>query len=69
MNLISTYEEAHWYTGKIKTRCSLCKKVVYVDGEEANFCVKQIQERDPRMSAYKGKRCGYWHVGHKRTLK
>jgi len=68
-----TYEELHYYTSKIRTRCSECDKVVVgYDEETATLRAKQITERESVslkykcvMIAYKGK-CGHWHVSRKR---
>lgn len=55
-----TYQEEHWYTGKMKTRCCQCKKVAYATEEIAQFRATQISERQP-MQHYLGT-CGWWHV-------
>ena len=64
-----TYQEPHWYTGVMKTRCADCHKVVVAyDEGTAHQRANQISERpkvrpeyNVRMKAYKG-RCGHWHV-------
>lgn len=55
-----TYVEPHWYTGKLKVRCSGCGKVAYPDQATAELRAEQISEREP-MRAYFGS-CGHWHV-------
>jgi hypothetical protein len=67
--IAQTYQEPHWYTGIMKTRCAHCHKVVIAHDEETAYeRAKQITERRKvhpkynfRMQAYKGK-CGHWHV-------
>lgn len=68
-----TYEEESYYTGKVRTRCFECGKVVVgYDEETASLRATQITNRKPVspkykcvMIAYKGK-CGHWHVSRKR---
>lgn len=62
----AVYTAPHWYTGKLKTRCTVCHgpngdgKVVYPDEATARFRAVQISARQP-MRAYRGA-CGHWHV-------
>jgi hypothetical protein len=62
-----TYVEPHWFTGKLKTRCRDCGKVVYPDEATATFRAQQISEREP-MYPYLG-RCGHWHVSRRAPKK
>lgn len=63
----TTYQESHWYTGKIKTRCRNCGKVAYPDFPTAKYRAAQISEREP-MYAYLGA-CGHHHVARKKMKK
>jgi hypothetical protein len=75
IRLADTYQEPHWYTGEMKTRCSECHKVVVAyDAETARLRAQQITERPKvhpkynyQMKAYKGG-CGHWHVSRGKKL-
>lgn len=56
-----TYEEPHWFTGKLKIRCSECHKVAYPTKDIAKYRAEQISERTPMRHYYDG-HCGHWHV-------
>lgn len=60
-----TYVEPHWFTGKPKTRCVDCGKVVFETLELAEARALQISERQPMM-AYLGPTCGHYHVSRKK---
>ena len=63
------YEELHWYTGKIRNRCSVCHKVVFRDEAHAKDRAGLIRERAPEthMRAHFNRQCGHWHIkGRKR---
>lgn len=57
----ATYEEPHWFTHKMKTRCTICHKVTYADRIIAESRATMISERTP-MKAYQGSECQNWHV-------
>jgi hypothetical protein len=73
--LANTYQEPHWFTGIMKTRCSMCHKVVIAyDEETAHLRAQQITNKPKThakyayiMKAYKGK-CGHWHVSRGKKL-
>lgn len=59
-----TYEERHEYTNTVRTRCSVCHKVVFPDEATAQARAEVISVRRPMMH-YLGE-CAHWHLSRRR---